>query len=84
MQDLGQPLPEGKYPLLDRLFTNGIRGLHDLATRDCGYLPRPDGYLNHCDLCTDIRRYLARLTGDRFAELAPVGFYAESARPRNG
>lgn len=77
MDDLGNPLPKGKYPLIDALAARGIRGLYDLAVRISGYGPQRAGYLNHCDLCTDIRRYLVGLEGKTFLELAPVGFYDE-------
>jgi hypothetical protein len=77
MEDLGRPLPAGKYRLLDRLAATGIRGLYDLACENHGYVPRRSTYLNHCDLCTDIRRHLIGLTRTHFAELAPSGFYDE-------
>jgi len=80
MQDLGRPLPAGKYPLLDILATTGIRGFHEMATGNFGYTSQRQGYLNHCDLCTDIRRFLFRLEGPRLAELAPAGFYADSGQ----
>ena len=32
-------------------------------------------YLNHCDLCDEIRGALIRAAGDRFRELAPAGHY---------
>ena len=79
MEDLGRPLPEGKYPLLDRLAATGIRGLHELAVETSGFTPRKSGYLSHCDLCTDIRRFLLESNGDRFPELAPKGFYDEAS-----
>ncbi|MDJ0783531.1 MAG: radical SAM protein [Desulfosarcinaceae bacterium] len=75
MSDLGGPLPEGKYPLIDQLNENGIRGLYGLACRRHGYLPKPTGYLSHCDLCDDIRRFLQKRHSDRYPELAPEGFY---------
>lgn len=74
MDDLGDKLPCGKYPLLEQLACAGIRGLFRLA-EDFGYRPLRSGYLNHCDLCTDIREYLWQLEGHDFAELAPNGFY---------
>ena len=77
MQDLGRGLPSGKYPLLDVLATTGIRGLYKLATDNYGYRPKKAGYLNHCDLCTDIRIFLQRQPGGQFLELAPRGFYSE-------
>ncbi len=75
MEVLGGALPAGKYLLLERLTMHGIRGLYEWASAAHGFVPRSDGYLNHCDLCTDIRRYLWQLDGDLFAELAPNGFY---------
>jgi hypothetical protein len=76
MEDLGRPLREGKYPLIDALAADGIRGLYALARDRCGFAPRQETYLNHCDLCTDIRSFLhGRRQG--LNELAPAGFYAE-------
>lgn len=75
MEDLGGGLPVGKYGLLERLAATGIRGLFAMAKARYAYPPRADGYLNHCDLCNDIRSFLWRLDGPTFAELAPDGFY---------
>jgi len=80
MQELGQPLPDGKSPLLDRLATAGIRGLYEWVACEFGYTPRQDGFLNHCDLCTDIRRFLVQVDRKCFHELAPLDFYAETTR----
>ncbi len=77
MDDLGRPLTTGKYPLIDRLTTTGIRGLYDLAGQTCGYIPQRSAYLNHCDLCTEIRQFMIQQDQNRFPELAPEGFYAE-------
>jgi hypothetical protein len=77
MEDLGGPLPAGAYPLLDRLTSSGIQGLFELAHREYGYRPQHDAFINHCDLCTDIRHFLWQHQADRFPELAPNGFYAE-------
>lgn len=76
VDDLGSNLPEGKYRLFEQLAATGIRGLFELAAETHGYRPGRDGYLNHCDLCTEIRKFLWRKDGDNFAELAPGGFYA--------
>jgi len=81
MEDLGGGLPDGKYVLLEQLASTGIRGLIELAADKYGYHPGKNGFLNQCDLCTDIRRFLWHSEGEGFAELAPDGFYAESAAP---
>ncbi len=78
MADLGGPLPAGKYPLLERLTSNGIKGLYGLACEDYGFEPTRETYLSHCDLCTDIRQHLIRLDEAAFPELTPKGFYAGS------
>lgn len=80
MDDLGGPLPSGKYPLLERLTATGIRGLFKLAERSYGYRPQSNAYLNHCDLCTEIRLFLNRRQGQWFNELNPGGFYSEFLR----
>jgi hypothetical protein len=80
MDDLGRPLPAGKYPLLDRLAETGIRGLFDLASDTHGFRPGRRAYLNHCDLCTEIRHFLMQMDAQAFPELAPPGFYSEYAQ----
>jgi hypothetical protein len=76
MEDLGRPLPAGKYPLLDVLAASGLRGLCALAHEEYGYRPLREAYLNPCDVCTEIRRFLIHQAKGRFSELAPDGFYA--------
>ena len=75
MDHLGGPLNAGDYPLIDRLVAAGIRGLYQMAVQDFGFVPRRGAYLNHCDLCDEIRGALIRAEGDRFRELAPAGHY---------
>jgi hypothetical protein len=75
MEDLGRPLPAGKYPLLDVLAASGISGFYAMAHEDYGYTPLREVYLNHCDLCTEIRSFLIQQAQGRFSELAPEGFY---------
>ena len=77
MADLGRPLEHGRYPLVDRLAATGIQGLWTLATEQYGYIPSRNEFLNHCDLCTDIRHFLWRSPASHFAELASPGFYRE-------
>jgi len=77
MEDLGRPLSAEAYPLLHRLATDGIRGLYRMAVRECGFVPRREAYLNHCDVCNEIRGSLIRSDKGRFRELAPEGHYAD-------
>jgi hypothetical protein len=75
MQDLGRPLDADDYPLLDRLVTAGIRGLYHGSVKEYGYAPQRSAFINHCDLCSDIRQFLIRKEGFSFRELAPAGHY---------
>ena len=77
MEDLGRPLAPGKYPVIDRLSATGIRGLWEWARDSFGFAPVKETYLNHCDLCTEIRGFLLENAPGRFPELAPAGFYSE-------
>jgi hypothetical protein len=75
-EDLGRPLPEEKYPLLTRLFSKGIRGLYDMARAEAGFAAARTGYINKCDLCTEIRFFLTAKGYESSRELAPREFYA--------
>jgi hypothetical protein len=75
MEDLGRPLTAGDYPLLHRLATAGIGGLYQMAVQDFGFVPQRSAYLNHCDVCNEIRSTLIQAHQGRFRELAPEGHY---------
>jgi hypothetical protein len=75
MEDLGGPLSSTDYPLLHRLATDGIRGLFRTAVQDHGFAPQRGAYLNHCDVCNEIRCALFHENPGRFRELAPDGYY---------
>jgi Radical SAM superfamily len=74
--DLGKPLAEDKYPLLNILNAKGIRGLLDFAAREYAFKPRQIGYINKCDLCTEIRFFLVQEGYDSSEELCPGEFYS--------
>jgi hypothetical protein len=76
MSDLGAPLDEERYPILATLATAGIRGLYDYATGLEDYAARPEGYVNKCELCQDIRRHLSERGWFESTELSPPEFYA--------
>ena len=73
---LGAPLDPERYPILCTLAESGIRGLFDYAANLEGYAPRPEGYVNKCDLCQDIRRHLSERGWFESTELSPPEFYA--------
>jgi hypothetical protein len=74
--DVGRPLAEDKYPLLNILNAKGTRGLLDFAAQEYSYKPRQAGFINKCDLCTEIRFFLVSKGYDRSEELAPGEFYS--------
>ena len=76
-EDLGKPLDEGMYPLLGILYRKGVRELYRWAADRHGFRPTRKGYINKCDLCTDIRARLAADGGKEFAELRPMEFYLQ-------
>jgi hypothetical protein len=60
-------------PVLGYLVAEDVEGLLHFAEQ-YGYEESAGGYLSKCDLCLDLRTYLAARDG--FRELAPRAFYA--------
>ena len=76
LADLDAALSPEQYPLLTLLASSGPTRLLERAQRDHGFTPKKS-YLNKCDLCLDIRRFLIGKVPGRYPELGPAGFYAE-------
>jgi hypothetical protein len=76
-EDLGKLLTDDKYPLLTIISAKGIRELLNYAARGFGFKPRQVGYINKCDLCTEIRFFLVQEGYDRSEELSPGEFYSQ-------
>mgnify|MGYP001554973017 CR=1 FL=1 len=77
IDELKDPIPADKYPLLTVLYKEGVRGIYKIAEKYNHFGPR-SAYLNKCDLCLDIRDFLYRKDADAFPELSPSGFYQTS------
>jgi hypothetical protein len=73
--DLGRPLATDRYPLINALFHNGIRGLAQLAADLAGHRPQKNHYINKCDLCSEVRTFLVLNDFKGSNELNPVEFY---------
>ena len=73
--DLGTPLLADTYPILSRLYANGIGEFLAYATEEYGFRPSDAGYALKCELCYDIRRFLAVEKGLDSHELQPRGHY---------
>ncbi len=74
-KDLGKPLPEDRYPIITTLVNSGIKGLAEFAQNAFGFSPARSGYINKCDLCTEIRTFLVATNIEGFSELSPNAFY---------
>lgn len=74
-EDLNKPISPKEYPLITMLVHSGIRGMYQLACKEFGFLPGRSGYINKCDLCTEIRNFLVHITSEDLPELQPREFY---------
>jgi len=70
-------IPMDRFPLLDRIYNQGLESLVTWAMDEHGFTPLDSGYSGACDLCTHVRIHLH----DRgsFEELGPPGFYDEKS-----
>jgi hypothetical protein len=73
--DLGKRLSDERYPLITTLVRHGICGLVELAGDLAGYAPQKKYYVNKCDVCSEVRTFLALRGRSGLNELNPVEFY---------
>ncbi len=78
MTAIGHHLHSRQYPILSRLALKGIGALLEWASNHYDFRPQRKGYVNKCDLCTEVRQHIAMGNkGPGFSELHPVSFYKE-------
>lgn len=82
IEDLTEPLSENKYPVIATLARSGIRGIFRYAQETLGYAPERDGYLNRCDLCTELRSFFVARGVGGDSELNPGEFYPSSTHKK--
>ena len=78
-KDLGKPLSEKQYPIITTLVNSGINGIYELAYKEFAYIPARTGYINKCDLCTEIRTFLVHNNFGDLSEFKPREFYLKTA-----
>ena len=79
-EDLGKAVSDNKYSLLTCLFREGIKGLHDRACDQYGFQATRENYISKCEICTELRSYLANASGEAFPELQPLDFYHQNRK----
>ncbi len=77
-EDLGKPLSEKQYPIILTLVSSGIKGIYEFASKEFAYSPARSGYINKCDLCTEIRTFLVHNASEDLSELKPKEFYLKT------
>ncbi|BCO10045.1 radical SAM protein [Desulfolithobacter dissulfuricans] len=83
-RDLGQPVDPEKYPVLTRLALEGLASLYRWAGEVYGFSPSRTSYWSKCELCTEIRQYLACRSPEGFPDLQPREFYLEPEPKKAG
>jgi len=77
LDDLGKDLNPTSYPILSRLFGQGLSALLSCA-RELGYRLDAGGYVSKCELCFEIRKYLVSRDRKGHPDLTPELFYAQN------
>jgi hypothetical protein len=74
--DLGSPLDETRYPIMNMLYKHGIKQFLDNAIKNYEFSPANE-YLSKCHLCFEIRRWMIKKAGLLSHELQPDTYYDE-------
>ena len=72
--DMGKPLINDEYPILNTLHTQGIQGLLEMAQHHFNFEP-VEAYLSKCHLCTHIRQTMVINQKMEIPEISPYYFY---------
>lgn len=75
--DLGRPLDPTQYPLLTLLYNNGIGGLFKMAQKVFSFKALKTHYATKCELCYEIRKFLATKRDLKSKELKPKEHYTK-------
>ncbi len=75
--DLGARLSTEHYPILVKLYSEGIRGLVSMAVEEFNFSPQRNNYIKKCDVCTEIRTHIVNSDYNESSELNPAGFYTQ-------
>ena len=75
--DLGKPLEKETYPLLHTLYSQGIGGLLQYVRTQYNYQPGRETYGSKCELCYEIRHFLAERKNINSHELQPPQHYQD-------
>jgi hypothetical protein len=76
IDDLGRPLKSEQYKFITILYNEGIEGFFNYARDNHGFKEK-ETYLNKCDLCLDIRKFLVNVKHVKSKELEPETYYQE-------
>lgn len=75
-RDMAVPLSKNEYPVITVLARQGVSGLLAWAKENAGFSDTGKRYINRCDVCNDIRRFLFK-KGMARKELNPPGYYED-------
>jgi hypothetical protein len=73
IEDYHPEIRPDSHPVFWCLSEDGPFGLMTVACDQHGFQAREEGYVSKCDLCFDVRRFLAQT--EMFPELCPAAFY---------